>query len=98
MAGPGTIRSRAIRMSRGNPLAAVESLPTLPFDRSTILEVAPLYRELQDTNPVCRVRTPAGDPAWMVLGHENVRTLLGNPGLGRSHPDPARAARFTDAA
>jgi pentalenolactone synthase len=79
-------------------VAAVESLPALPFDRSTILEVAPLYRELQDTNPVCRVRTPVGDPAWLVLGHENVRTLLANPNLGRSHPDPERAARFTDSA
>jgi pentalenolactone synthase len=79
-------------------LAAVESLPAMPFERSTMLEVAPLYRELQDTNPVCRVRTPAGDPAWLVLGHENVRTLLANPNLGRSHPDPENAARFTDSA
>jgi pentalenolactone synthase len=79
-------------------LAAVESLPALPFDRPTILEVAPLYRELQETNPVCRVRTPAGDPAWLVLGHENVRTLLANPNLGRSHPNPEKAARFTDSA
>lgn len=79
-------------------MAAVESLPALPFDRSTMLEVAPLYRELQDTNPVCRVRTPAGDPAWLVLGHENIRTLLANADLGRSHPDPEHAARFTDSA
>ena len=79
-------------------MAAVESLPALPFDSPTILEVAPLFRELQDTNPVCRVRTPAGDQAWLVLGHENVRALLANADLGRSHPDPENAARFTDSA
>jgi pentalenolactone synthase len=79
-------------------LAAVEILPALPFDRSTLLEVAPLFRELQDTNPVSRVRTPAGDPAWLVLGHDNIRTLLANPNLGRSHPDPDNAPRFTDSA
>jgi pentalenolactone synthase len=79
-------------------LAAVESLPALPFDRSTFLEVAPLFRELQDSNPISRVRTPAGDPAWLVLGHENIRTLLANPNLGRSHPDPDNAPRFTNSA
>jgi cytochrome P450 len=98
MAGPGAILPGGNRMWRVSPLAAVESLPALPFDRSTLLEVAPLFRELQDTNPVSRVRTPAGDPAWLVLGHENIRTLLANPNLGRSHPDPDNAPRFSNSA
>ena len=76
-------------------MAAVESA-RLPFDRSDVLEVAPLYRELQRTTPICRVRTPAGDPAWLVLRHEDVRTLLANPDLGRSHADPENAPRFTE--
>jgi cytochrome P450 len=78
-------------------LAAVDA-PRLPFDRSGILEVAPLFRELQAENPISRVRTPAGDPAWLVLGHENVRALLANPNLGRAHADPDNAPRFSDSA
>jgi pentalenolactone synthase len=77
---------------------AVVDTPRLPFDRSGLLEVAPLFRELQASNPISRVRTPAGDPAWLVLGHENVRTLFANPNLGRSHVDPANAPRFSDSA
>lgn len=48
--------------------------------------------------PVRRVTTPAGDPAWLVTGYDNVKSLLSDPRLGRSHPEPERAARFSDAA
>jgi cytochrome P450 len=47
---------------------------------------------------VQRVTTPAGDPAWLVTGYENVKALLADPRLGRSHPEPERAARFSEAA
>jgi cytochrome P450 len=46
---------------------------------------------------VRRVITPAGDPAWLVTGYTNVKALLGDPRLGRSHPDPQRAARYSEA-
>lgn len=45
-----------------------------------------------------RVRTPAGDPAWRVTGYDTVKALLADPRLGRSHPEPERAARFSEAA
>jgi cytochrome P450 len=77
---------------------AVVDTPRLPFDRAGLLEVAPLFRELQASKPISRVRTPAGDPAWLVLGHENVRTLFANPNLGRTHVDPENAPRFSDSA
>ena len=46
--------------------------------------------------PVRRVRTPAGDPAWLVDGYDDVKALLADPRLGRSHPEPERAARYSE--
>jgi pentalenolactone synthase len=47
---------------------------------------------------VRQVTTPAGDTAWQVTGYANVKALLGDPRLGRSHPAPERAARYSEAA
>jgi cytochrome P450 len=46
--------------------------------------------------PVQRVTTPAGDPAWQVTGYERVKALLADARLGRSHPEPEKAARFSE--
>jgi cytochrome P450 len=73
-------------------------LPQLPFPRQDILDVGPLYRTLQAQAPLVPVRTPAGDVAWLVTRHAEARTLFADPRLGRSHPDPARAARISSAA
>ncbi|MGQ0577022.1 MAG: cytochrome P450 [Pseudonocardia sp.] len=45
---------------------------------------------------VRRTTTPAGDPAWLVSDYETVRTLLADPRLGRSHPDPGAASRYSE--
>lgn len=47
---------------------------------------------------VRQVTTPAGDPAWLVTGHDDVKALLADPRLGRSHPEPERAARYARSA
>jgi cytochrome P450 len=47
---------------------------------------------------VLQVTTLAGDTAWQVTGYANVKALLGDPRLGRSHPAPERAARYSAAA
>lgn len=47
---------------------------------------------------VRRVTTPAGDPAWLVTGYDKVKGLLTDPRLGRSHAEPEKASRFSDAA
>jgi cytochrome P450 len=70
---------------------------TLPFDRPSILQVAPLFRELQADQPIVSVRTPAGDPAWLVTRYADIRELLDSPKLGRGHPDPEHAPRFSEA-
>ncbi len=45
-----------------------------------------------------RVTTPAGDPAWLVTGYDDVKALLSDPRLGRSHADPERASRISQSA
>ncbi len=42
------------------------------------------------------VRTHAGDRAWQVTGHATVRRLLKDRRLGRTHPDPASAPRYSN--
>jgi cytochrome P450 len=70
----------------------------LPFEQAHPLEVAPLLRQLLQDGVIHRVRTMAGDLAWLVTGYEEVRGLLADERLGRSHPDPARAARMGESA
>ncbi|SNS04895.1 pentalenolactone synthase [Streptosporangium subroseum] len=43
-----------------------------------------------------RVRTQAGDFAWLVSGYEEARQAFADPRLGRSAPDPDRAPRISD--
>ncbi|MDQ4021783.1 MAG: cytochrome P450 [Actinomycetota bacterium] len=45
-----------------------------------------------------RVTTPAGDPAWLVTDYDDVKALLSDPRLGRSHADPERASRISQSA
>jgi cytochrome P450 len=47
---------------------------------------------------IYRSKTKAGDEAWMVTSYEAIRTLLPDPRLGRSHPDPDRASKYSRAA
>jgi cytochrome P450 len=72
-------------------------LPRLPFPREGVLAISPLYARLRAAGPVTRVRTPAGDVAWLVTRYEEARTLFADRRLGRSHPRPEEAARVSDA-
>ncbi|HKR50151.1 MAG TPA: cytochrome P450 [Pseudonocardiaceae bacterium] len=42
-----------------------------------------------------RVRDTQGRPVWLVSGHAQVRDLLADSRLGRSHPDPDHPVRLT---
>jgi pentalenolactone synthase len=74
------------------------ALPHLPFPREGILDIAPLFRTLRETAPISPVRTPAGDVAWLVAGHAEAKALFGDRRLGRTHPNPERAAKVSGAA
>jgi cytochrome P450 len=45
-----------------------------------------------------RVTTPTGDPAWLVTNYNDVKALLSDPRLGRSHAYPEQAARVSRSA
>jgi pentalenolactone synthase len=70
----------------------------LPFEQANPLRAAPLLRQLQARGSVHRIRTAVGDQAWLVTGYEQVRRLLDDNRLGRSHPDPGSAARAGESA
>ncbi|MBC9730958.1 cytochrome P450 [Streptomyces sp. TRM68367] len=70
----------------------------LPFEQTDPLRIAPRLRELQSRGTVHRVRTAVGDEAWLVTGHGQVRQLLDDNRLGRSHPAPQTAARTGESA
>ncbi|TDD40981.1 cytochrome P450 [Saccharopolyspora elongata] len=72
--------------------------PQLPFARPNVLDLAPRYAVLRRQAPLTQVRTPTGDPAWLVTRHTEARALLSDPRLGRSHPAPETAAKVSDAA
>lgn len=63
----------------------------LPFEQANVLQLPPGLRTLQSRGAVHRVRTPHGDEAWLVTGHAQVRQLLDDDRLSRSHPDPEAA-------
>src|SRR5260370_36910413 len=66
----------------------------LPLEQAHPLDVAPMLRQLQQDGVIHLVRTTVGDQAWLVTGYEEARRLLTDERLGRSHPDPAQAARL----
>ncbi len=71
----------------------------LPFpSRADPIEIAPRYRDLQRSAPLTRVLTRVGDEAWLATGYDVVKQLAAEPMLGRSHPEPERAARSHEAA
>jgi cytochrome P450 len=79
-------------------MTSAAPVPQLPFARPNALEIAPLYAVLRARGPIARVRTPAGDIAWLVTGYDEVRALFGDERLGRSHPRPDEAAVVSDSA
>jgi cytochrome P450 len=70
------------------------AVPQLPFEQAHPLQFAPGLRKLQAKGVVHRVRTPVGDPAWLVTGHAEVARLYDDDRLGVAHPEPDTAARM----
>ncbi|MGW7131273.1 cytochrome P450 [Streptomyces bobili] len=70
----------------------------LPFDQTGPLQMPTMLRTLQSQGTVHRIRTRVGDDAWLVTGYDEVRRLLADDRLGRSHPHPDNAARSGESA
>lgn len=50
------------------------------------------------TDRIRKAVSPVGDPAWLVTRYDQVRTLFADPRLGRTHPNPEQASKFSEAA
>ncbi|AOS64791.1 cytochrome P450 [Actinoalloteichus hymeniacidonis] len=66
----------------------------LTLDQSYPFRLDDAVRRLQREACIHRVRTAPGDEAWLVTGHRQVRRLLDDPRLGRSHPAPDEAEQL----
>ncbi len=79
------------------PMSAnTADLPRLPFDRPAVLDVGPIWEDLRARHPITRVLTPAGDPAWLVTGYNEAKTLFSDSRLGRSHREPEKASQISN--
>lgn len=68
-----------------------------PFKQDHALKLSPVYELVWSRNePITRVKTAAGDAAWLVTGYEESRVLFADSRLGRTHPDPDNAPRISD--
>lgn len=79
-------------------MSADANLLQLPFAQPDILDVPPELRELQAKRPIARIRTTAGDLAWLVTRYDDVKALASDPRIGMSHDNPADAPRFSNSA
>lgn len=57
-----------------------------PFGAPDRLNLDPLFTELRE-RPMCRVRLPYGEPAWLATRHEDVKVVLGDPRFSRAAAD-----------
>lgn len=69
---------------------------TFPFPPAPALDVEPEYLRLQRDEPVCRVRFPYGEPAWLVTRHADARTVLADPRFSRAESLHRDVPRVTE--
>ena len=67
--------------------------PRLPFAQPHPLRAGAELLALRATGPIHKVLTPVGDEAWLVTGYAEVRALMDDERLGRSHRSPQTAPR-----
>ncbi|MCK2238571.1 MULTISPECIES: cytochrome P450 [unclassified Crossiella] len=74
----------------------LEELPLLLCTQPVVGRLDPVLRELQSRGPITKVRTRAGDEAWLVSRHAELKKLLLDGRLENAHPDPANRPRYLD--
>lgn len=77
-------------------MTTTDDLPALSSVRPALGRLNPLMRELQRQGAICRVATHTGDEAWLVTRYAELKQLLMDKRLGRTHTDPANMSRYLD--
>ncbi|WP_163511123.1 cytochrome P450 [Fodinicola acaciae] len=78
-------------------MTTTQDLPKLPFPPAdTVLRIPPRFRQLLADRAITKVRTYAGDVAWMPTRYDDVKALFDDPRLGRAHREPDKAARMNE--
>jgi len=55
-----------------------------PFSRHEKLDLDPLFAKLRRQEPLCRVRLPFGEPAWLATRYQDVKVILSDPRFSRA--------------
>jgi cytochrome P450 len=66
-----------------------------PFGVNERLDLHPLYRHLQEHEPLSKVRMPYGQAAWLVTRYQDVKTVLGDPRFSRAEASRHDQPRVT---
>jgi cytochrome P450 monooxygenase len=73
---------------------AEDNVPLMASLGAPLLGVNEELRAMQAERPIWKVRTFTGDEAWLVVGAVELKQLLVDRRLGRSHPDPKNAPKY----
>lgn len=73
-----------------------EELPTLGSEQPHIGCLNAQLRALQSDGPIHRVRTPAGDEGWLITRYAELKQLLLDDRVGKSHSDPEHMPKYLD--
>lgn len=93
---PYLASAQGIHDATEDAIIVTEDLPVLGSEPPMLGRLNPLLRRLQASRPICKVRTYAGDEAWLVTRYAEVKQLLLDSRLGRSHTDPPNMPRYLD--
>ncbi|MCX2730157.1 hypothetical protein OOZ19_07880 [Saccharopolyspora sp. NFXS83] len=74
----------------------VDELPLLRSEGAVVGRLSPLMRQLRERGPVVKMRTRSGDEAWLVTRLAELKQLLKDRRIGRSHLDPENRPHYLD--
>jgi cytochrome P450 len=57
---------------------------TYPFSEPERLDPEPMFATLRADEPMCRIRLPYGEPAWLATRYDDVKVVLGDPRFSRA--------------
>jgi cytochrome P450 monooxygenase len=77
-------------------MTVTQELPYLRYEEPNIGRLSAQLRSLRDRGPVIKMLTPAGDEAWLITRHAEMKKLLLDSRLVRTHPDPPNGAKYAN--